>query len=482
MIFINKLDKERSSYQRTLDGLQERFGAGIAPLELRSARRPCSTGVADLLTDRAYFYDSGKGVEEDVPPEMEEFEHRIHDDLIEGIVVADDELLEGYLEGVIPSFERLEKTMAVGVADATVFPVVCGSATGPIAVDRLANFIVEIGPSAAQRNTSTVVAGDQEVDVDGTPEGEPLLFVFKTVADPYVGQISIFKVLSGTVKPDAILYNPRSGADERFHKIGYLVGKESEVIDAVPAGDIGAVSKLHDTATGDTLGPKAKPVRVGGIERPVPVLATAIEAANQADEDKLATSLRRLQEEDPALVITRSDETHQTLLHGMGETHLAITIEKLKRKFGVEVVTEEVQVPYRETVTRPSKAEGKYKKQTGGRGQFGVAMLEVEPLPRGPGSSSSTPSRAVPSPANSSRQWRPGSGTRCGTAGSTDCPSSTSGSAASTASTTRSTRRRCPSGWRGGSDSSRPWPTPVRSSSSRSRGSRSPCRPTTRAT
>jgi elongation factor G len=145
------------------------------------------------------------------------------------------------------------------------------------------------------------------------------------------------------------------------------------------------VSKLHDTATGDTLGPKTKPVRVGGIERPVPVLATAIEAANQADEDKLANSLRRLQEEDPALVVTRSDETHQTLLQGMGETHLAITIEKLKRKFGVEVVTEEVQVPYRETVTRPSKAEGKYKKQTGGRGQFGVAMLEVEPLPRGDG-------------------------------------------------------------------------------------------------
>ncbi len=258
-----------------------------------------------------------------------------------------------------------------------------------------------------------------------------------------------------------MLYNPGSGADEHFHKIGYLVGKESEVIDAVPAGDIGAVSKLHDTATGDTLGPKAKPVRVGGIERPVPVLATAIEAANQADEDKLANSLRRLQEEDPALVVTRSDETHQTLLQGMGETHLAITIEKLKRKFGVEVVTEEVQVPYRETVTRPSKAEGKYKKQTGGRGQFGVAMLEVEPLPRGTGFEFVDAIKGGPSPASSSRRWRPGSGTRCGTAGSTDSPLSTSGSAASTASTTRWTRRRCPSGWRDGSDSSRRWPTPA---------------------
>ena len=385
MIFINKLDKERSSYERTLAAIQERFGAGIAPLELPIGEEAAFHGVADLLSDKAYFYDSGTGREGEIPAEMEEQEHQIHDDLVEGIVVADDELLEGYLEGRIPSFEQLERIMAVGVAEATVFPVVCGSATGPIAVDRLANFIVEIGPSPALRNRFTVTAGDQNIEAEGRPEGDPLLFVFKTVSDPYVGQISIFKVLSGTVKPDVVLYNPRSGTDERFHKIGYLVGKESDLIDAVPVGDIGAVSKLHLTATGDTLGPKNKPVTVSGIERPVPVLATAIEAANQADEDKLANALRRLQEEDQALIVERSDETHQTLLRGMGETHLAITIEKLKRKFGVDVVTEDVQVPYRETITRSARAEGKYKKQSGGRGQFGVAMLEVEPLPRGDG-------------------------------------------------------------------------------------------------
>nr|MBA2337786.1 elongation factor G [Acidimicrobiia bacterium] len=385
MVFINKLDKERSSFDRTLADLQERFGAGIAPLELPIGEEARFHGVADLLTDRAYFYDSGKGVEGDIPDDLEEREHQIHDDLVEGIVVADDELLEGYLDGKIPTFEQLERTMAVGVADATVFPVVCGSAIGPIAVDRLANFIVEIGPSSAHRNRFAVTAGDRELEIVGRADGDPLLFVFKTVTDPYVGQISIFKVLSGTVKPDMVLYNPRAGGEERFHKIGYLIGKESELIDAVPAGDIGAVSKLHLTATGDTLGPKNQPVAVSGIERPVPVLATAVEAANQADEDKLANALRRLQEEDPALIVERSDETHQTLLRGMGETHLAITIEKLKRKFGVDVVTDDVQVPYRETITRPAKAEGKYKKQSGGRGQFGVAMLEVEPLPRGDG-------------------------------------------------------------------------------------------------
>ena len=212
-----------------------------------------------------------------------------------------------------------------------------------------------------------------------------MVFVFKTIADPYVGQISMFKVLSGTVKSEMTLHNTRTGSDERFAKVAYLVGKESELLPEVPAGDLGAVAKLSDTATGDTLAPKHKPVRVAEIERPVPVLAMAITAATQADEDKLANALRRLQEEDPALVVERSDETKQTLLRGMGETHLAITIEKLARKFGVEVETDDVRVPYRETITGRARAEGKYKKQSGGRGQFGVAIIEVEPAGRGEG-------------------------------------------------------------------------------------------------
>jgi elongation factor G len=385
MIFINKLDKERSSFQRTLDELRERFGAGIAPLELPIGEEADFRGIADLFTDKAYVYDSGHAVEGEIPEEMEEWEHRVHDNLVEGIVVADDDLLERYLEGDVPSVHELEKTMAVGVANATVFPVVCGSATGPIAVDRLANFIVEIGPSPAVRNTVEVDAGGETVEIQGSPDGDPLVFVFRTVADPYVGQISMFKLLSGTIRPDTTLHNVRSGADERFAKIAYLVGKESELLSELQAGDIGAVSKLNDTETGDTLAPKNKPVKVAGIERPAPVLSTAIKASTQADEDKLANALRRLQAEDPALVVERDDETRQTLLRGMGETHLAITIEKLARKFGVEVDTDEVRVAYRETIHASASAEGKYKKQSGGRGQFGVAILEVEPLPRGEG-------------------------------------------------------------------------------------------------
>jgi elongation factor G len=385
MIFINKLDKERASFDRTLNELRERFGAGVAPLELPIGAEAAFHGVADLFTDKAYVYDSGHAEEGEIPEEMEAREHEVHDNLVEGIVVADDALLERYLEGDVPSVEELESTMAVGVANATVFPVVCGSATGPIAVDRLANFIVEIGPSPAIRNTTTLVAGDEEVEIEGSPQGEPLVFVFKTVADPYVGQISMFKVLSGTVKQESHLWNSRSGSDERFSKIAYLQGKESDLLDEVPAGDIGAVAKLTDTATGDTLGVKGKPVRVAEIARPDPVLAMAIAPKTQGEEDKLANALRRLQEEDPALIVERSDETKQTLLRGMGETHLTISIEKLARKFGVEVETQEVRVPYRETITRSAQAEGKYKKQTGGHGQFGVAYLRVEPLPNGEG-------------------------------------------------------------------------------------------------
>ena len=385
MVFVNKLDKERASFDRTLTQLQDRFGAGIAPLELPIGSEENFHGVADLFTDKAYLYDSGHAEVGEIPDDMEAREHEVHDDLIEGIVIADDDLLERYLDGDIPSVQELEATMAKGVANATVFPVVCGSATGPIAVDRLANFIIEIGPSPAVRNTFTVEAGNELIEVESSPSGDPLAFVFKTFADPYVGQISMFRVLSGTIKSDSALNNTRTGSDERLAKIATLAGKESELVSELVAGDIGAVSKLTNTATGDTLAPKHKPVRVPAIARPEPVLAIAITSRTQGEEDKLANALRRLQEEDSSLIVERSDETKQTLLRGMGETHLTITLEKLSRKFGVDVDTHDVKVPYRETITRSAEAEGKYKKQTGGHGQFGVAILRVEPLHRGSG-------------------------------------------------------------------------------------------------
>jgi elongation factor G len=385
MIFVNKLDRERANFQRTLEELRSKFGAGIAPLELPIGEEAAFRGVADLLTDKAFFYEGGTHTEGEIPDDLTALEHEVHDNLVEGIVVADDAMLERFLEGDIPSASELEHTLAVGVASATVFPVVCGSAATSVAIDRLADFICEIGPSPADRPGAKVMAAGDEQQVAADANGQPLAFVFKTIADPYVGQLSLFKVLSGTVKPDDHLVNPRTGSDERLHALFAMRGKEQDPVSNVPAGDIAAVSKLSATATGDTLAPKGTPVRVPGIEPPPPVLALAIKARTQADEDKLGSALARLQEEDLALVLERNDETKQTLLRGTGETHLTIALERLHRKFGVDVDTDEVKVPYRETITATAEAEGKYKKQSGGHGQFGVAWLRVEPLPRGEG-------------------------------------------------------------------------------------------------
>jgi elongation factor G len=385
LIFVNKLDRERASFQRTLEQLQAAFGAGIAPLELPIGEETAFRGVADLLSDTAITYDKGKPSTGPIPDEMESQEHAVHDSLVEGIVVADDDLMERYLEGDTPGFDELEKTLAGGVASGTVFPVLCGSAQKDIAIDRLATFICEIGPSPAERPAAHVRAGDKETDIRPDPSGQPLGVVFKTLADPYVGKISLFKVLSGTVKPDAVLTNPRTHSDEKLHGLFTLRGKEQEQVNDVPAGDLAAVAKLGDVNTWDTLAPKGTPVVVPPPEPPQQSLAIAIKPKSKGDEDKLMTALHRLQEEDPALALRRDDETHQTLLSGMGETHLAIATERLARKFGVEVETEDVIVPFRETITSQAEAEGKYKKQTGGHGQFGVAFLRVEPLPRGSG-------------------------------------------------------------------------------------------------
>ncbi len=389
MVFVNKLDRERASFSRTLEQLQATFGAGVAPLELPIGEEAQFRGVADLLSDTAITYEDGTPASGPIPDEMESQEHAVHDSLVEGIVVADDDLMERYLEGDTPRFDELEKTLAHGVASAQVFPVVCGSAARQVAVDRLANFLCEIGPSPLERPPARVLAGDPgsggvEAEATPDPSASPLVHVWKTVADPFVGKISLLKVLSGTVLPDATLTNSRTRNDERLHGLFTLRGKEQLPLDAVPAGDLGAVAKLSDAVTGDTLAAKGNPVRLAPAEVPPAVLSIAIRPRSKGDEDKLMTALHRLEEEDPALGVRRDDETHQTLLVGMGETHLAVACERLAR-LGVGVETEDVVVGYRETITETAEAEGRYKKQTGGHGQFGVASVRLEPLPRGEG-------------------------------------------------------------------------------------------------
>ncbi|MGD9798387.1 MAG: elongation factor G [Acidimicrobiia bacterium] len=384
MVFVNKLDRERASFERTLDQLRATFGQGIAPLELPIGEEGSLRGVADLLSDRAYLYEGDAVREADVQAEMEADEHRVHDTLVEGIVVGDDALLERYLDGDEPGYEELEHVLADGVAAGLVFPVTCGSATLGIGVDRLVQYICEIGPSPAVR-PATVTAGSETVEVATDPAGPPLAQVFKTLADPFVGRISLFKVLSGTITTDQHLVDTRTGVDERLHNLFLVRGRDHLDVAAVGAGDIAAVAKLGSVLTGDTLAPRGTPVVVPVPAALPPVLAVAVRARTQNDDDKLAGALHRLVEEDPALRVRLDEETHQTLLEGQGETHLAVTLERLARKFGVAVDTEDVRVPYRETITGTARAEGKHKKQSGGHGQFGVADLQVEPLPRGGG-------------------------------------------------------------------------------------------------
>ncbi|MET1002252.1 MAG: elongation factor G [Acidimicrobiia bacterium] len=368
-IFVNKLDRERASFERPLEQLKEKFGAGVAPLQLPIGEEADLSGVIDLLNDRAFTYagDSAKGTEGEVPDEMANEEHAVHDALVEGIVVGDDDLMERYLGDEKIEIDELAHALADGIASGSVFPVLCGSATKLIGVDRLAKFLVEEAPAPAGG------------------EGAAAAQVFKTIVDPYVGHVNLFKVLQGTLKHDDVLANLRTKADERLHQLFTMRGKEQDTVTEVAAGDIAAVAKLNDVATGDVLAAKGTSIDVDDFPQPEPVLAVAIHAKSKADEDKLANALHRLQDEDPVLRIERNPETHQTLLRGMGETHLSIALEKLARKFGVEVESEEVRVAYRETIASEAEAEGKIKKQTGGHGQFAVAWLRVEPTERGAG-------------------------------------------------------------------------------------------------
>lgn len=382
MFFVNKLDREFVSFDRVLNQLRDNFGSGVAPLELPIGEGPEFHGIADLLTDQAWIYDSGKGEKAEIPESMEAQEQEVHEALVEGIVVADDDLLEQYLEGEVPDLATLESVLGQGVADASVFPVVCGSATGPIAVDRLCNFICEIGPAP---RGMPVGVGDEKVALNPDADADPLLFVFKTVIDPYLGTVSVFKLITGTVKPDTEVVNTRTKTSERLKTLVTFQGTTSIDLSEISPGEIAATAKLSDTSTGDTLSAAGTAVTADMPPLSQPMLSVAVVPRTRADEDKLSMALRRACEEDPTLRLERNEETRQTLLSGLGETHLRMTLKRIERKFNVGVDTVDVKVPYRETITRQATAEGKHKKQSGGHGQFGIASIRVEPLPRGEG-------------------------------------------------------------------------------------------------
>ena len=384
LIFINKLDHERAHFDPVLAAVRERFGNGVEPVELPIGEESSFHGIADLLTEHAFLYDSGSAEEADIPAELADREHEEHDHLVEDVVEIDDALLERYLDGQEPSAAELEAALHRGIDEALVFPVLCGSATKPIGVDRLAEFICRLGPAPGESPGMPVVAGDSTTSVAADPGGEPLLYVFKTFIDDYLGQVSMFKVLSGRVQVDDVLVNTRTGARERLRHLVSISGTSHQAAQSVHAGDIAAAAKLTDTATGDCLAPAHQPVRPVAIDYPASVFGIAVRPRSPNQEDRLAVGLQRALAEDPTLRMERREETGQTVLLGFGETHLQVSIAKIER-LGVEVDTDEVRVAYRERLAASCDVEGKHKKQTGGHGEFGVVNVRFEPLDDGTG-------------------------------------------------------------------------------------------------
>ena len=390
MIFINKMDKENANFLRALGELEKAFGKDALPLQLPIGSGESFSGIVDLLKMKAFTFGNGKAEESDIPPGMMPEAEEYRKKLIEKIAESDDALLERYLEGGALSDEEIVKGVKEGALTKKFLPVTCGSALRNIAIAQLLDMVLLCLPSPAGMAGIRPIKGKNPKDgkeVERKPlQTEPLsAYVFKTIADPFAGRLSIFRVYSGSLKADSNVLNATTGAKERIGQVFYLLGKKQISAQTIGTGEIGVVAKLKETYTGDTLSEEAHPIVFEKVKFADPIIAYAIASKNKGDEDKVGTGLHRILEEDPTLRFQRDEETKEMLLSGMGQVHLEVTLERLKRKFGVEVIMKTPKVPYRETIKVGARAQGRYKKQSGGRGQYGDCWLEVEPLPRGGG-------------------------------------------------------------------------------------------------
>lgn len=384
VLVVTKEDRARADFHRVLDQLREAFGDVVVPLELPFGDETAFTGVADVLSETAYGYEpDGRHHTEPLPAGLADEEHRLHEQVTEEIVAHDDEQLERYLAGDVPSVAELERTLAQEVAAGEAVPVLVASGTTGVGVDRLADLVCELCPAPAVR---TVLAGDVEVEVAPDPGGPVLLHAFRTTADPFVGQVTLFRVLSGTVRAGDRLVNTATRTEERLPGLFLLRGKEHTPVDVAVAGQVAAVAKLTGTPAGSLLAAKGTPGTSLTARPPRTrpgVYGLVLDPVTQSDDDRLSAALGRLAAEDPTLTVERTGD--RTVLRGLGDTHLTVALERLARVFGVHVSTSPVPVGYRETVARAVEAEGKVKKQSGGHGQYAVVQLRVSPLPAGAG-------------------------------------------------------------------------------------------------
>jgi elongation factor G len=385
-LIVNKLDRENASFDRALESIHENFGRGAVPVQLPVGAERDFRGVVDLVRMKAYLYDpdgNGRGKEAPIPDNLAEAAQKAHEALVEMVAEGNDALLEEFFDkGTLPP-DKLKEGLRAAVSEMRLFPVLCASGLHNIGTDLILDFMADYFPAPTERGPVTGHLNGEEVQRK-VSDAEPLsAFVFKTVADPFAGRVSYFKVISGVLKNDANLLNVRTGATERLSHIGCLMGKTIEPVTELHAGDIGAVAKLKDTLTGDTLADKNSPISYPKVKLPEPSIAFAIEAKTRQDEDRMGAALQKILEEDQSLRFYRDPQTKEFLLAGSGQQHVEVIVSRLKNRYGVDVTLKAPKVPYRETIRGTADVQGRHKKQTGGHGQFGDCWIRMEPLPRG---------------------------------------------------------------------------------------------------
>jgi elongation factor G len=385
LVVVNRLDRERASLERTLENVRLTLNRTIVPIQLPIGEEKHFSGVVDLVAMKAYTYandGSGKVSEGAVPASMADAANTAREALIEMVAEADEALMEKFFEAGTLTQEELVKGLATATRASKIFPLVCTSGLANIGAQALMDAILSYLPSPADRPFSAVANGET-VSKTADEKAPYAAFVFKTVADQFAGRITLFRVYQGCLKADSTVANATQGTQERLGHLIALQGKTPTNVPELKAGDLGAVAKLKDTKTNDTLADKAAGITFAKIAFPEPVLSYAIEPKSRGDEDKISTAMHRLEEEDATIRYQRDPQTHELLLAGQGQMHIEVTVAKLKRRFGVEVLLKPPRIPYRETITARVEAHGRHKKQTGGHGQFGDCKIKMEPLPRG---------------------------------------------------------------------------------------------------
>lgn len=382
-VVITKLDRERASYERVLEELRDSFGKAIAPIQVPIGAEGDLRGLVRVATERAYEYPPGqaKGQLADLPDEVAELVHAAHTGLIETVVESDDAMMEAYFEGTEPTREQIVATIHDGIISGEIHPVLVTSAERQVGIDLLLEFILDYGPNPLERALPPL-SDDQKLEV--SEDGPVLAYVFKTFSDPFVGRISLFRIYSGAARADQELELARGGK-VKLHNLFKLQGKDHHDVKELPVGGIGAVAKVEDLHPGDTLRSPGLDVSIEPVKYPKPVAELAIAPHSHHDDEKMSTALHRIEESDPTVKVSRRAETGETILAGLGDTHLDVTLARIKRMFGVEIDGAIPTVPYRESIMATAEAEGKHKKQSGGRGQFGVASVRFSPKPRGTG-------------------------------------------------------------------------------------------------